>query len=267
MSAHSTKWGSDDKTKMEANDLFIQLKGLMDTKLSLYWHFTYLERYISDGIIPFGLRLKLFPHFPNPSNYFKNKWENALSNCSLTLMQLLIDQHKIDLDHVDSEILICNTKIKALKLGEILAEREREISMGMETLCRDLISKKEKKLARDRKAFLANSAYSWPPVPQNRYFRKLPPRSDTRKDFESSETSISSASSMNSQSSSRQIEQATKRLKGAEHDNQYTKRRGNWGHQNELSGEGAATTTSAPATSSNVPSPSNASSSNANGDF
>lgn len=66
MQTHSSKWGQDDKIKMEANDLFAMLKTLLEKKLNVHWHSAYLEKYVKDEIIPFGLRLRLFPHFPIP---------------------------------------------------------------------------------------------------------------------------------------------------------------------------------------------------------
>lgn len=70
MQLHTVKWGQDDRTKLESDEVFAGLKNLLDKKLNVHWHFTYLERYIAEGIAPFGLRLKLFPHFRSPSGDF-----------------------------------------------------------------------------------------------------------------------------------------------------------------------------------------------------
>lgn len=164
---------------MDNNETFLTLKNLLDRKLNIYWHYSYLEKYVSGKIVPFGLRLKLFPHFSNPSNDFKSKWENTLTDCSLALLRLLIDEHKHESALLDAEIQACNIKIAALNTPEGLAQKERELNNGLEKVSHDMITKKEKKLVRDRRAFATSKAYYWPTPYQsksNRRVRNATPR-------------------------------------------------------------------------------------------
>lgn len=73
MNSHTLKWGQDDKGWTELNEIFFSLKGFLERKNNIHWHLAYLEKYIEEHIVPFGLRLKLFPHFKSLSPDFKSK--------------------------------------------------------------------------------------------------------------------------------------------------------------------------------------------------
>lgn len=77
-------------------------------------------------------------------------------------MQLLVEEHKKEIELLDGDIQSCNSTIAASDGSRSFVEREKELNMGLERLSRDLITQKEKKLARDRKAFQINKAYIWP---------------------------------------------------------------------------------------------------------
>lgn len=158
-------------------------------------------------------------------------------------MQLLIDEHNNEsLDPIDP-ILTGNSKMATFDPVGGLVEKE-ELNLGLEKLSRELLTKKEKKLERDRKAFLANKAYTWP-TPSlnkpNRRFRKFIPANKRNRDnpgeHMGSESSLSSASSVNSFFSSRNYKQAKKRLKGADRDYSSEQHRSNSTHLCDVSNE------------------------------
>lgn len=59
MTIYNTKWGQEDIDKVELNDIFFSLKKLLERKTNIHWHTVYLEKYITENIVPFGLRLDL----------------------------------------------------------------------------------------------------------------------------------------------------------------------------------------------------------------
>lgn len=134
----------------------------MERKNNLHWHSTYLEKYISENLVPFGLRIKLFPHFKNLSTDFKGKWEKTLPKCSLSLMKLLVDEHKTELTLIDNKLQPLNQKLSTLKNTAGLVEKEQNIGETLERLSRETITRKENKLLRGRKAFNNSKAYIWP---------------------------------------------------------------------------------------------------------
>lgn len=162
MSSYSALLGQEDKAKVESNELFMTYKNLLERKTGLHWHANYLHKYMLECIIPFGLRIKLFPHFRNPSQEFKNKWEETLTNCSLSLMSLLITKHRAELNQVDKELLIINASLASFNTMEGYADKEKNIGENIARLSKQTITTKEKKLICDRKAFAGNKAYIWP---------------------------------------------------------------------------------------------------------
>lgn len=111
------------------------------------------------SIIPFGLRIKLFSHFKDPSQEFKKKWEEVLTNCSLSLMSLLINEHKAQLDLVDTELQSLNTNLSTFSSMEGFSAKDKMISHNLAKRSKIIITNKEKKLTRDQKAFSNNKAY------------------------------------------------------------------------------------------------------------
>lgn len=171
----------------------MSLKNLLDRKANIHWHSIYLEKCISENIVPYGPRLKNFPHFRNPSADFKQNWENTLTSCSKAFMTLLIEEHKKELTQVDLELHPLNPGIVGLNNSEGLVEKERELSDSLEMLSRETITKKEKKLFKDRKAFLTNKAYNWPTFqPQRHYrpFQKFHPTNQSNKEPVTSDSSV-----------------------------------------------------------------------------
>lgn len=83
-------------------------------------------------IVPFGLRLKLFPHFKNPSPDFKTQWEKALTACSLSLMNLLITEHKNEMAQIDNELQPLNLKWTTLKNSVGLGDKEKNLTENLE---------------------------------------------------------------------------------------------------------------------------------------
>lgn len=128
MKTHTAKWGHVDKQKVELDEIFNSVKLLLERKSNVYWHTAYLEKYIDESIVPFGLRLRFFPHFKKPSEGFKTKWENTLTGCSMVLMTLLIEEHKEELKAIDLELQPLITKIATLENPEGIAFKRKRNS-------------------------------------------------------------------------------------------------------------------------------------------
>lgn len=57
-------------------------------------------------------------------------------------MQLLVNEHKREIEQLDSEIQTCNATIAASDVANSLADKEKELNLGLEKLSRDIITKK-----------------------------------------------------------------------------------------------------------------------------
>lgn len=135
---------------------------------------SYLQKYIAEGIIPFGLRIKLFPHIKNPTIEFKNLWEQTLTSCSLALMTLLINEYKSELASVHKELQDTSVSLASFTSVEDFTNKDKQIGKNLAKLSKQLITIKEKKLIRNRRAFSEHKAYAWPNAqsskPLNRRF-------------------------------------------------------------------------------------------------
>lgn len=66
INSHSNKWKVEVETQVEFNNIYISLKNCLEKKIATFRHAAYLEPYLLDDLIPFGLRLKTF--FPTSGN-------------------------------------------------------------------------------------------------------------------------------------------------------------------------------------------------------
>lgn len=74
-------------------------------------------------------------------------------------MGLLTEEHKYELAQIDMELQPLNQRISNLNNPMGLVEREKDLIDYVEKMSRETLTKKEKKLSRDRKVFRTNKAY------------------------------------------------------------------------------------------------------------
>lgn len=131
MSSYSVQWDHKDKGKKESYKVLFSLKNLLERKTNIHWHIIYLQKYISERIIPFGLRIKLFPHFNNPTLDFKNKWEETLTNCSLNVKSLLIGAHRAELGTIDNKLQQLNVSLITFNTLTGFSDKGKQISENL----------------------------------------------------------------------------------------------------------------------------------------
>lgn len=135
----------------------------MEKKSHLYWH-----KYVNERVCPYGLRVQQFPNCKIECESFKSKWEDALTTCSVNLLQILIDHYQQELTTVEQDLQsLLTTGTHLLNTNEYEVKK-LELNNHLEKLNRDIITTKEKKLLRDRKAFLTKKAYKWYNPPAQR---------------------------------------------------------------------------------------------------
>lgn len=98
-----------EDTETEAQDTaqmktqMLSLKKLLIKELKTLWDLTTLERYLQKYMIPRGLRLRKLPTFIYDSD-FLTKWNLILSDCSKSLMSLIVPQESQLLSDLRVEI-------------------------------------------------------------------------------------------------------------------------------------------------------------------
>lgn len=86
-----------------AENNFRKLESLMHKELRVWWDFTTLNTYMEHKMIPRGLKKNTTSVY---TPEFQSRWDETLSNCSLTLMSLIISQEDLQLRELKEQILV-----------------------------------------------------------------------------------------------------------------------------------------------------------------
>ncbi|XP_073502214.1 uncharacterized protein [Phyllobates terribilis] len=140
----------NDIDQKRLHGLFLNLENNSKIEITNHVDMMFLEHYIKDNIIPRGLRMNLNSSFPQDI-VFTERWERCISDCSTTLIRLLIDKRNT----LDMHALETLAKIKGdLEFFSSSAEyfaTDNEVKLRLAKFENDLINKKAKKYERDIK--------------------------------------------------------------------------------------------------------------------
>lgn len=141
-------------------DLMSNMEKLRNKQLCVWWDANTLHSYIAKNMIPRGLRIKKVPS-AKYSEDFIVKWNEILSECSLNLMRLLVEQEKTMLRDISVEI---QTVVTALTPFQVSAEYTN-LKTAMDdnlTKLEELITEtKKEKFNCDNADYKSNQVYSW----------------------------------------------------------------------------------------------------------
>ncbi|XP_056403670.1 uncharacterized protein LOC130296304 [Hyla sarda] len=104
----------------DMRDNITKLKALLHRRTRTWWNKVFLEKYLSQGLIPRGLRVQMCPSFPVNDAIFKNKWEDLASHCSRGVMELLVQLNGATLSDIEKEIETTQYRIGGIipKMGK-----------------------------------------------------------------------------------------------------------------------------------------------------
>lgn len=88
-----------------------RLHRVLQRKSALFWHSTYLGKYIDNSIVPFGLRIQIFPNIPTVRDTLKSRWEENLTKCSCEKMTILQEHYEQEIQNIDKKILEIQSKL------------------------------------------------------------------------------------------------------------------------------------------------------------
>lgn len=125
------------------NSLFLQLKTLVENKVSLFWQIENFKHYIQEDINPLGLRVQIFPTLDNLDTTFKKRWENNLQQCTKTMMRLLIEEYRKRTAALEKEFEEVYTKLEPFKDVSTYREQEEHIKGHIDLVVKELITNKE----------------------------------------------------------------------------------------------------------------------------
>lgn len=82
----------------------MRLQRLLEKKVRFYWHKTYFQKYAEHKIVPWGLRIQLFPNIKKINDSLKASWEDNLQLCSLNMLSILCKVYETELEQLDTAI-------------------------------------------------------------------------------------------------------------------------------------------------------------------
>ncbi|XP_077342764.1 uncharacterized protein LOC143989087 [Lithobates pipiens] len=176
-------------------DLALQyLQRLLERKVRIFWHRKFFHKYIDQQIVPFGLRIQIFPNLNKIDNLIKQKWEENLQTCSIAMMTLLAIQYSHDIDLIDNSIKKWYDEYAKITSTSKFKRKESELSKHIENYTLEIIRLKQNKLTRDSNSYSNGSAYKWPTdgKNKNKFFRASRP--SNRRDYNDDETRSSASS-------------------------------------------------------------------------
>lgn len=112
------------------------------------------------------------------SENFKNRWEQTLTKCLIGLMGLLIEHYQSEMGVQDTEIQTLWQNTNHLQSSTVFLGTKAVLNEHLDKFNREIISSKELKFIRDKKAFNSGRAYRWSNPAGRKPFMNLRCRND-----------------------------------------------------------------------------------------
>lgn len=128
----------------ELDKAFIRLQRLLEKKVCTYWHKTYFEKYVEHQIVPWGLRIQIFPNIKQKiTDPLKKSWEDNLQSCSFNMISMLCQQYDHELDLLDISINEWHSDHATDLSSLTFAQRDKDLRAHLEEYTVDVINAKE----------------------------------------------------------------------------------------------------------------------------
>ncbi|XP_075689385.1 uncharacterized protein LOC142657838 [Rhinoderma darwinii] len=150
-----------DTNGRDIRECINRLKELLKQRTRIWWNRAFLDRYLTKGLIPRGLRVQVFPSFPIEDETFKNKWEELSATCSKGYMGLLVQANSKTLIELENEIEEIQNKIKKDLSNEALEKLNTDLDKEFQKWEQEICSIKTTKFQRDTNDFSQNRVYKW----------------------------------------------------------------------------------------------------------
>ncbi|XP_053569871.1 phosphatidylinositol 3,4,5-trisphosphate 5-phosphatase 2 [Bombina bombina] len=138
------------------------------------------DKYLAKHIIPRGLRVRLFPTFSFHIDTYKDRWEQALINCSEILVAILSDYETEVMSELDKEISEYNIKLQKFETLDKFKQSYKEMREELDKREKEIIQTKCSKMKRDIKDFEKGRIFTWDDKqPRRRPPNSLPPSKTT----------------------------------------------------------------------------------------
>ncbi|XP_077155917.1 uncharacterized protein LOC143818518 [Ranitomeya variabilis] len=136
-------------------------KNAVHKKIKIWWTKTTLENYISQKIIPRGLRIHLFPTFALEDESLKERWIKAANTCSFEFMSIIIENNIATIKNIEGEIDSLQKTLQQDLSVDMFQEMIGKLDKEIEKWEGVISQNKQKKYERDVADFETNKIYKW----------------------------------------------------------------------------------------------------------
>ncbi|OCT67205.1 hypothetical protein XELAEV_18038488mg [Xenopus laevis] len=143
-------------------NLFPALKGEV-YPIRLRWEISSLENYVKSKMVPRGLRLKKTPGQnlkKSGGQEFIDKWNNILSECSLKLMQLMIDESTRKILQINKQVALEKRTLEEKKEDKQFAELNENVKKDLIKIQQEIKIQKKRKFIRDTDDYKKGQVYA-----------------------------------------------------------------------------------------------------------
>lgn len=158
-----------DSNTQDTLDLKIQmgsLEKLLTKEMRTWWDLTSLKKYIDKEMIPRGLRIKKKPTTVY-SDLFQTRWHDVLTDCSIKLMQLIVEYEDEALKDMRIEIKATQEALLKYTDKPLFLQLDEKLKQNLNNLEEHLIKFKQDKYNRDFMDYQTGVVYTWPDAKAN----------------------------------------------------------------------------------------------------
>ncbi|OCT97461.1 hypothetical protein XELAEV_18009685mg [Xenopus laevis] len=120
-------------------------------------------------MIPRGLRIKKIPTFVGNDDEFVTKWNSILTDCSIRLMTLILEQKQSTYTTIKQDLTQLQTDLSQHHLHSEFEKFDVTLQKRMQTLEAEIMTNKNVKFTRDKHDYDINRVYYWPKSPNTSY--------------------------------------------------------------------------------------------------
>lgn len=146
-------------TDAELDKAFMRL--LLEKKVCIYWHKLYFEKYTENQIVPWGLRIQIFPNVKKVNDSLKSSWEENLQSCSFNKLSILCKQYEHEPEQLDISISSWHSDHSSGVSSPRFCKRDKFLHAHLKDYTLSVINAKEGKFLRDKFAHKNGYAYRW----------------------------------------------------------------------------------------------------------
>ncbi|KAM4017383.1 uncharacterized protein ACNLHF_007006 isoform 1-T3 [Anomaloglossus baeobatrachus] len=149
-------------TKNNLKNIFSDLLLAYKLNIKSWWEVQSLEQYIKQKIVPRGLRVNLVPAERSRTENLLKRWEEELTNSSIRLMTILVDEEKVTLEKTSRDLQTLREEALKHQGDSDFGTKEIALQIAVDKYQQNLKTRKHKHFLRDLGDFSGSNNVSAP---------------------------------------------------------------------------------------------------------